>query len=184
MHGKNPAQTVEIWQSWRQTETHSSYGKCWVTSARQCSLLHLTETHRQSLQLYCLCASAWAYTPWTTSCVYKKYTPFSLHAAWLFATQRLLVRRIAIPMSSWQLPPPAFFAWAEWCSPGLVSLLLLFFFFLILLVSATANKQTNKCVCVYIYTSIYRQPCIFVSVFHFVLLQKLNRKALAGLSSA
>lgn len=113
----------------KQTETHSSYGKCWVTSARQSSLLHLIETHRQNLQLCCLCASAWAYAPWTTSCVYEKYTPFSLHAAWLFATQRLLVRRITIPMSFWQLPPPAFFAWAERCSPGLVSLLLFFFFF-------------------------------------------------------
>lgn len=164
MHGKNPAQTVEIWQSWRQTETHSSYGKCWVTSARQCSLLHLTETHRQSLQLYCLCASAWAYAPWTTSCVYKKYTPFSLHAAWLFATQRLLVRRIAIPMSSWQLPPPAFFAWAEWCSPGLVSLLLLFFFFKFCwFLPQQINKQIN--VCVYIYTHLYIGSLAYLSLF-------------------
>lgn len=77
-------------------------------------------------------------------------------------------------MSSWHIPPPAFFS-AQ--ANGIVQdcfFLVFFFFFLPFftarLVAATAENQ--------------RQPHTLVSVFHFVLLQKLKRKALEGLSSA
>jgi len=75
-------------------------------------------------------------------------------------------------MSSWQVPPPAFFSARV---NGIVQdyfvvFFPLLFFFFPWLVAATAENQS--------------QPRTLVSVFHFVLLQKLKRKALEGLSSA
>lgn len=55
--------------------------KCWVTSARQSSLLHLAETHRQSMQLtVCPRQLGCMYSEQQILCI-KIYTLVHIHPA-------------------------------------------------------------------------------------------------------
>jgi len=55
--------------------------KCWVTSARQSSPLHLAETHRQSMQLaICSRQLGCMYSQQQILCI-KVYTLLYIHAA-------------------------------------------------------------------------------------------------------
>lgn len=149
--------------------------KCWMTSDRQSPPLHLAETHGQSIHTaYHPRSSAWVYVLQTANLMYKNIHP-SLYTC-------CIAPRYTGFLAADQLhhSPDVILAYTtssillclgKQYSPRLflLSFFFPFFFFLGWLLPLQKNQ---------------RQPHTFVSVFHFVLLQKLKRKALEGLSSA